>query len=217
MSLFRLVRLTSKACVGVKYLFAYLLDMVHKRAEQPHGKKPKHNSDYNTSVVRRSTIRSMKERAERLLYHGDNYESMDKLEPFIAFASLPIFSMDPERVLLVLHNCYLTRANKRADADSADIVKEITARLADKKARNASKNIMTRLEAASKTLAGEDEIDIVRADLKVGFSRKKPKAEKPMAIHSIEHEADGPDVSFEDRGPTAAELARIAKDHEDSE
>jgi hypothetical protein len=151
-------------------------------------------------------------RAEQLFNHGDNYTEIDQLEPFTAFASEERFSMDPERVLLILHNCYVMRTKNESDVNTADIVEGIKSLLANKKAKNANENIMARLEAASKTVAGEENVNLVGADRKVGFSLKEPEAEKPMVIASIEHE--GP--SF-DEEPTAAELKRITKNHDNPE
>ena len=75
---------------------------------------------------------------------------------------------------------------------------------------------MLRLEAASKTVAGEESIHLIGADRKVGFSLKEPKAEKLILAAPVDH-IDESDAPFEEREPTAEDLARIAKNHPDPE
>ncbi|VVB74000.1 Uncharacterised protein [uncultured archaeon] len=174
--------------------------MIHKRAEQPHGKK---KSNPKTAAVQRSTVQSMRERADQLFSHGDHYNSFSQLKPFIELARDPRFSTDPERALIILHNCFVMRMNKGFDSRTAEIVKGINSILNDRKAKGES---LTRLQDAANKVAGEEEI-IVGADRKVGFSLKEPKAEKPMAVRKSE--PDESDTHVDEGEPDEAELAKI--------
>jgi hypothetical protein len=185
--------------------------MIHKRAEQPNGKKHKHDSGHKTDPVQRSTLQNMRARAEHLFCHSDNYETMNQLKPFVAYAGLPMFSTDPERALIILHNCYVMKKNNGYNSNAAGIVKSITSILGTN--LKGAGNMMSRLESAAKTVAGEDESTIDGADLKVGFSRKEPKAERPMTA-PVEHDES---EHLSDGEPTDAALKRISKDHDDLE
>jgi len=178
--------------------------MAFKRAEAPRRKKHKQNTENKRAVHQKSTLEDMRARAEQLFVHSDHYESMGKLTPFIKFVSEPSFcDVDPEGALLILHNCLVMRTNKGFVSDTAEIVKGIRNLLNDKKSTG---YIMTRLENAANVIAGEERIDLDRADQIVGFSLKKPKSEGP--IRSSGHETE--------KGPTEKDLEKIASS-EDSD